>query len=59
MLYIHWDRCIDCRACEPACPVSAIFREADLAPEQAALTEINGLWQQDKDSALAGIAPEP
>lgn len=33
MLYIDPDECIDCGACEPACPVSAIFAEEDL-PEQ-------------------------
>ena len=25
MLYIHPDECIDCGACVPACPVTAIF----------------------------------
>ena len=25
LLYIHPDECIDCDACVPACPVSAIF----------------------------------
>jgi NAD-dependent dihydropyrimidine dehydrogenase PreA subunit len=29
MLYIHPDECIDCGACEPVCPVKAIFAEAD------------------------------
>ena len=32
-LYIHPDECIDCGACEPACPVTAIFPE-DNVPEQ-------------------------
>jgi ferredoxin len=30
LLYIHPDECIDCGACEPACPVSAIFFEPDV-----------------------------
>jgi NAD-dependent dihydropyrimidine dehydrogenase PreA subunit len=30
MLYIHPDECIDCGACEPACPVSAIWYDQDL-----------------------------
>ena len=30
MLYIHPDECVDCGACEPACPVEAIFFEDDL-----------------------------
>jgi len=33
MLYIHPTECIDCGACEPACPVTAIFPE-DNVPEQ-------------------------
>ena len=33
MLYIHPDECIDCGACEPVCPVKAIFAE-DEVPEQ-------------------------
>jgi ferredoxin len=33
MLYIDPEVCIDCGACEPACPVQAIF-PADLVPEQ-------------------------
>jgi ferredoxin len=27
MLYIHPEECIDCGACEPVCPVKAIFAE--------------------------------
>ncbi len=38
-LYIHPDECVDCGACEPVCPVEAIYYEADLpapwAPYQA------------------------
>jgi len=33
MLYIDPAECIDCGACEPACPVEAIF-EADAVPEK-------------------------
>ena len=32
-LYIHPDECVDCGACEPVCPVEAIYYEDDL-PEQ-------------------------
>ena len=32
-LFIHPDECIDCGACEPVCPVKAIFVE-DATPEQ-------------------------
>ena len=29
-LYIHPGECIDCGACEPECPVTAIFPEEDV-----------------------------
>jgi NAD-dependent dihydropyrimidine dehydrogenase PreA subunit len=32
-LYINPDECIDCGACQPACPVEAIYRDEDV-PEQ-------------------------
>jgi ferredoxin len=33
MYYINPDECIDCGACEPECPVEAIFTD-DSVPEQ-------------------------
>ena len=33
MMYIHPDECVDCGACEPVCPVEAIYYEADLSAE--------------------------
>ena len=33
MYYINPEECIDCAACEPVCPVTAIFVE-DAVPEQ-------------------------
>jgi NAD-dependent dihydropyrimidine dehydrogenase PreA subunit len=32
-MYIDPAECIDCGACEPACPVEAIFHEADVPTE--------------------------
>ncbi|QDO88288.1 ferredoxin family protein [Ornithinimicrobium ciconiae] len=32
-LYIHPDECVDCGACEPVCPVEAIYYEDDLPTE--------------------------
>lgn len=29
--YVNPDQCIDCAACESACPVTAIFHEDDLS----------------------------
>ncbi len=34
-LYIHPDECVDCGACEPVCPVEAIYYEDDLPDEWA------------------------
>ena len=34
MLYIHPEECIDCGACVPACPVSAIYDSPDSTPRQ-------------------------
>ena len=34
-LYIHPDECIDCGACEPECPVTAIFPEEDVPADMA------------------------
>jgi ferredoxin len=55
MLYIDPDECIDCGACEPACPVSAIYAEDDVPDEEEAFKEINVLWYQDKDAARAKV----
>ena len=53
MLYIDPAECIDCGACEPACPVTAIFAEDDVPDEEKAYTEVNRLWYQDKEAASA------
>lgn len=39
MLYIHPDECVDCGACEPVCPVNAIFYEDDVPGEQRDYTD--------------------
>ena len=56
MLYINPDECIDCGACEPACPVTAIFAEDDTPADQAAFKEINVLWYTDKSAARSQVA---
>jgi ferredoxin len=40
-LYIHPDECIDCGACEPECPVTAIFPEEDVPPDMITFVEKN------------------
>ena len=40
-LYIHPDECIDCGACEPECPVNAIFPEEDVPEGMRPFIAIN------------------
>ena len=40
-LYIHPDECVDCGACEPVCPVEAIYYEDDLPDDQNKFLNIN------------------
>ena len=41
MLYIQPDECVDCGACEPVCPVEAIYYEDDVPVEWTAYTAAN------------------
>jgi len=40
-LVIHPDECIDCGACEPACPTKAIFPEESLPEKWKEYTALN------------------
>ena len=55
MLFIDPDECIDCGACEPECPVNAIYPEDSLPGEWAAYGELNARWYKDKGSARATV----
>ena len=46
-LYINPEECIDCGACEPACPVKAIFPEDAVPEDQEPWIKINALWYED------------
>lgn len=41
MLYIHPDECIDCQACEAACPVQAIFPDSGVPEKWKSFIEKN------------------
>jgi len=41
MLVIHPEECIDCGACVPVCPTTAIFPQDQLPAKWAEYTEIN------------------
>jgi ferredoxin len=55
MLYIDPDECIDCGACEPACPVTAIFAEDDVPDGMKEYTALNAQWYKDKAAARAKV----
>ena len=41
MLYIDPEECIDCGACEPECPVEAIFEESAVPEEWQSYIKMN------------------
>ena len=55
MEYIDPDECIDCGACEPVCPVTAIFAEDDVPADQKEYTNLNAQWFKDPDAVRARI----
>ena len=48
MLYIDPEECIDCGACEPACPVEAIFEEDAVPDDQKDYIQKNADWYKNK-----------
>ncbi len=54
-LFIHPDECIDCGACEPECPVTAIFHDSAVPGEWAEYTPLNAQWFTDPDAVRARI----
>jgi ferredoxin len=64
MLYIQPDECIDCAACEPVCPVTAIFTEDDIPAEWKEFIGVNAEWFSESITGLgspggAAQADEP
>ena len=54
MLYIHPEECIDCGACVPACPVTAIYDSHDATPaNQRDLIAANDLYREGNPEAVA------
>jgi ferredoxin len=49
MVYINPDECIDCGACESACPVTAIFEESAVPDEWIDYVELNREWFEDRE----------
>ncbi|RNL62912.1 ferredoxin [Nocardioides marmoriginsengisoli] len=64
MLYIHPDECVDCGACEPVCPVEAIYYGDDLPQEwndfaEASAEFFDGLGLPGGASALGKVDNDP
>jgi len=55
MYYINPDECIECGACEPECPVTAIFHDSALPAEWSEYTELNANWFSDADGVRARV----
>jgi ferredoxin len=55
MLFINPEECIDCGACEPACPVKAIFPEDAVPDDMEPYKAINAQWYEDADAARAEV----
>ncbi len=51
-LFIDPDECIDCGACEPACPVTAIFAEDDVPDQWKEYTELDADWFKGDKAAV-------
>ena len=59
-IYIHPDECTDCGACEPECPVEAIFMEDDVPEKWHAFIEKNKGYFVDGDgNAVERIVATP
>ena len=64
-LAINPDECIDCGACEPECPTTAIFEESELPAKWAIYKDLNALvtgvksaGEIDKSKLPAALAAE-
>jgi NAD-dependent dihydropyrimidine dehydrogenase PreA subunit len=48
LLYINPDECIDCGACEPACPFTAIFEESAVPAQWQNFIQLNADYFKGK-----------
>ena len=58
-LAINPDECIDCGACEPECPTTAIFEESELPGKWAVYKDINALVSGAKKASEIDAASWP
>jgi NAD-dependent dihydropyrimidine dehydrogenase PreA subunit len=58
MLVIDPEECIDCGACEPECPVEAIYPDDALPEKWAPFLQINAVWVTGGADAVNGALAE-
>ncbi len=58
-LVINPDECIDCGACEPECPVDAIFEEDEVPDKWRHYVELNAQYSSKWPGITAKKAPLP
>nr|WP_073934875.1 ferredoxin [Streptomyces sp. CB02400] len=56
-LYINPSECVDCHACEPVCPVEAIFFEEDLPQPWAHYVSVNAEYFEPSSQEGPAGAP--
>lgn len=56
MCFVHPLDCIDCAACESACPVGAIFIDHEVPKESAEFTTLNARYFEAPDEVRARVA---
>ncbi len=54
-LYIHPDECIDCGACEPECPVTAIFEESAVPAEWHEFVALDRQWTTGAEAEKTAV----
>jgi NAD-dependent dihydropyrimidine dehydrogenase PreA subunit len=54
-LFIDPNECIDCGACEPECPVNAIFPEDQVPSEWASYIQMDATWFVDRGAARESV----
>jgi NAD-dependent dihydropyrimidine dehydrogenase PreA subunit len=54
-MYIDPDECIDCGACEAACPERAIFAEGKVPSDSREFIALDAQWYRDPESVRARI----
>ena len=58
-LVINPDECIDCGACEPECPVTAIFEEDELPAKWSSYVDLNERLAQQWPNIIEQRDPMP